>query len=372
MCHTLSGMLGTPLTLDDDKWTLASLPVSKGGLGLRSTEAHSPAAYVASHLLTKPLVQKLLGNVSTERDITGALEMLSTATKVCTTPLDTSKLSGEVTQKTLSLAIDESRKNELLAKPLSDRFKALVSSVGLYGTGAFLNAVPSPALGLRLTNRAFTLALKYRLGCPIYPQDSRCGACSVPADEFGDHAVASCSTGGDKIRRHNIIRNALVQAATSACLSPKLEEPNLLDRSAARPGDFTVNCWLRSAGKPKTAFDVTVTSPLQKSLLVKSAAEPEAALSRARDAKLSKYRDSLPADLDLIPLAVTTFGAWEYDALQNIREIARLHAANKGLVKATTEKFLLQKLSVSLQRENAELWMARDPTYAAASIDGLL
>ena len=66
---------------------------------------------------------------------------------------------------------------------------------------------------------------------------------------------------------------------------------------------------------------------------------------------------------------MTTF---QYDALQNIREIARLHAANKGLVKATMEKFLLQKLSVSLQRENAELWMARDPTYAAASIDSLL
>ena len=44
-----------------DKWQKASLPVSKGELGLCSAPLHAPAAYLDSSLRSASLVEGLLG-----------------------------------------------------------------------------------------------------------------------------------------------------------------------------------------------------------------------------------------------------------------------------------------------------------------------
>ena len=46
-------------------------------------------------------------------------------------------------------------------------------------------------------------------------------------DSFGNHALVCCG-GGDRTRRHNLLRNMVYYAASSAHLNPELEKPGLL------------------------------------------------------------------------------------------------------------------------------------------------
>ena len=49
-CQAFSKLLGASISTSDPRWILASLPVSLGGVGLRSAALHAPAAFVASNL----------------------------------------------------------------------------------------------------------------------------------------------------------------------------------------------------------------------------------------------------------------------------------------------------------------------------------
>ena len=240
-------------------------------------------------------------------------------------------------------------------------------------TGAFLNSIPSPALGLRMTSDVFSTALKYRLGSPIFPNDGDCGMCGKASDMMGDHAISACSGNGDKSRRHDLVRDAIFQAASAAALAPRREERGLISGRDARPGDITINGWSRSGGKPKTAFDVTVASPLAQNCIRRTTiGESKFVFENAINRKVTTYQKmNLPPDIDFIPLPVTTFGAWEENALANIIEIAAHQAHNTGKEKAGIKKHLLQKLSVCLQRENAEMLITRRPELPA-HVDGVL
>ena len=55
--------------------------------------------------------------------------------------------------------------------------------------------------------------------------------CDGVLDRFGDHALV-CSCGGDRTRRHNLLRNMAYYAASASNLNPELEKPGLL---AQRP-----------------------------------------------------------------------------------------------------------------------------------------
>ena len=137
---------------------MPSLPVSLGGLGLRSVAIHSAAAFTASTLQTEPIVAKLLAHVSSRRDTTVASSLLANSTANATTPLP-GPIDEKTPQKLLSRRVDESRLFVLEQMPLDERFKIVLQSVRQKGTGAFLNVVPSPALGLKIPPREFTLAL---------------------------------------------------------------------------------------------------------------------------------------------------------------------------------------------------------------------
>jgi hypothetical protein len=57
ICDSLSIILGK--TMDDHQWTQATLPVSLGGLGIRSAAAHAVASYTSSVAQTGPLVSSI-------------------------------------------------------------------------------------------------------------------------------------------------------------------------------------------------------------------------------------------------------------------------------------------------------------------------
>ena len=94
------------------------------------------------------------------------------------------------------------------------RARALALSSGLphAGAGDWLNVVPSPTLGLRLQDRVFRCSLQYRLGILLHNSPYPCPKCHRTANIFGDHQVG-CGGNGDRIARHNSIRDMVFSAA---------------------------------------------------------------------------------------------------------------------------------------------------------------
>ena len=83
-----------------------------------------------------------------------------------------------------------------------------MSSLSLKHAGDWLQVVPSPPLGLLLRAPEFKSAVLYRLGVPVFQREGPCVAYGQASDKHGDHAIA-CAARGERISRHNHLRDAL-------------------------------------------------------------------------------------------------------------------------------------------------------------------
>ena len=149
-------------------------------------------------------------------------------------------------QHHLSQAIDESVHQQLLSSASSPRDRALALSTTLPHAGDWLNCVPSSALGLHLQDREFRCCLRYWLGIPLHSSPYTCPECRHTADEHGDHQVG-CGGNGDRITRHNAIRDVLFSAALSAALAPSREAAGVVPDSL--PTSFSPS-GVRAAQQP--------------------------------------------------------------------------------------------------------------------------
>ena len=83
-------------------------------------------------------------------------------------------------------------------------------------------------------------------------------------DILGDHPLC-CKKSGDRITRHDRLRNLIFKLADTGLLAPELEKLGILgetDRSLRRPGDVSIKNWSLRRGP---AIDVAVISPLAAS-----------------------------------------------------------------------------------------------------------
>ena len=90
-------------------------------------------------------------------------------------------------------------------------------------------------------------------------EESACPISQAVADPLGDHQV-SCGGNGDRILRHDSIRDEFFSAAQSASSAPQREVLSLIPDSSSRPVDVYLLNWKR--GLP-AALDMAVISILQ-------------------------------------------------------------------------------------------------------------
>ena len=230
----------------------------------------------------------------------------------------------DVPQKIISLKIDL-HNHQLLNNQITGlevtRDIARLASLGLPHSGDWLNVVPSPALGLHLRPPEFIISVKYRLGMDIFSRDGQCTACPHHSDSRGDHAI-SCGYEGERISRHNHLRDALYNTAVMACLGPTREDRALIPGSDARPADVLIPNW--SGGKD-TAMDITVVNPLQAAFINGAATTPGHALTRRYGEKMTKHGEGCRrAGMVFLPLPVETLGGW-HD--QTVVQVKRLWSA---------------------------------------------
>lgn len=84
-----------------------------------------------------------------------------------------------------------------------------------------MTAVPSKEDGNDAIMRPhlFRTAVQYRLGIPLLKEAIPCPLCTQPIQPNGDHATC-CANSGDRITRHNALRDMVLESLTKACSLP--------------------------------------------------------------------------------------------------------------------------------------------------------
>ena len=178
----------------------------------------------------------------------------------------------------------------------------------------------TPSLGLHLRAPEFCYGMLHRLGAAIFQEEGPCIQCGIRSDKYGDHAI-SCGMSGERISRHNQLRDALFSAASSANLAPLREMRALIPESDSRPADILIP---RYTNGLDTCIDVTVINSCRLDLLLKSAEEPGHALNHIHKAKWSKHGAACErAGMVFLPLAIDTFGAIHAEGAQFLKKLGK-------------------------------------------------
>jgi len=222
------------------------------------------------------------------------------------------------------------------------------------------------------------------LRAPFAEEDHWCSLCDGVMDRFADHALVCCC-GGDRTRRHNLIRNEAFHSACAAGLFPELEKADLLpqrplqgsvyedgtrpgvgdsdDRpEARRPADVYIPRW-RSG--PPAAWDFAVTSGLRDDVLLSSVMDREAVLTNYEDFKenfKSTSTQCQQSGLSFIPMIMeASGGGWGKQARRVWSELAKKHSLAAGELTSDKDSAIqtLQRLSIILHRENARAILRR-------------
>ena len=228
--------------------------------------------------------------------------------------------------------------------------------------------MPNPALGIHLRGPEFIVMVKFRLGCKIYSVAGPCPACGKPSDVLGDHALC-CGQKGERIARHNALRDVIYAVAASAALGPTKEGRFLLPGSDRRPADVLVPHW---AGGRDAALDVTVIHSLQGGTVALAAATPGAALKVAHKRKVDGAAEACRRQgIVFVPLACESLGGWHEVADREVRKLGAALARNTGQEEQEATRHLFQRLSVSVMKGNAALLNNRVPNDPDTEVSGI-
>jgi len=365
----------TGLRPDSGQWGQATLGYKNAGLGLRSTEQHAPAAYLASAGGSYGCCARLDATYATDWGHATAAPDRALARLNSHLPAEeqfTLEAALKAGQRTLSQALDKvAFQTRHTASSMVDR-ATLISECqpGAYG---FLQAVPSTTLGLTFEPALFVEELQSRLCMSVLSDDRWCPLCDAVLDTRGLHA-RMCACGGDRVVRHNKTRNEVCRRAATAGLNPELEKAGLLlparpDSSTTtlrRPADVYLPTW--SFGTP-AALDFAVTAPQRLENLDQAATQPLAAAvayEQLKKTHLGTEAACLANGIQFIPMVAESTGAWAPTAAKVLRRIAHGAATSTGRSADDIHSEMLQSLSVTIRRANARAVLKRLPDCQSA------
>ena len=224
---------------NDSQWLQATLAMRMGGLGLRSLSKHSSAAYLSSRSCCVKLCQELDPQHTWEgQDPSSAVHHAAQ----CINEVSGSETIGlnpvpkDLKQRVLSSEIDAGALRQLTdPQSTSLSFRAHMSLLGLEGAGTWLHAIPSEVLGTKIAPQLYVPMLQCRPRIPFFEEPFFCPLCDGVMDVWGDHAL-TCACGGDRTKRHNLVRNTFARLAASAGWQPELEKPGLLHPRPSQGG----------------------------------------------------------------------------------------------------------------------------------------
>ncbi|CAG9087421.1 unnamed protein product [Plutella xylostella] len=340
--------------LSSSQWAQASLPIRHGGLGIRSVEGTSLAAFLASSHGVKNLVTRILSEHGDEFQIPFVEEALQTWTILC--PLsnpparpDTQRSWDDIQCKVALKKLEDSVSGAHLAR---------VKAAAKPESDAWLHALPSPVLGTLLDNDTLRVAVALRLGCDVC-EPHRC-ICGVGVEANGHHGL-SCGRCAGRFPRHHALNDLIRRALISANIPCVLEPPGLSRTDGKRPDGLTLVPWER--GK-SLLWDATCVSTFAASHVGSTKRIAGSAAESAATAKHAKY-SMLSKTYIFVPFAVETTGVWGFEAKQFLSSLSR-RLRERGQDRRSGS-YLAQRISLAIQRGNAASIMG---TFEPGTIRG--
>src|SRR5882757_401452 len=271
--------------LSDTAWGRAILPVRWGGLGVRDVSSLALPAFLASSAASAGLVCALLAprHLHPFATIVGFAE---DAWRI--------RCPGVLLPEPRPLA---QRWYDDPACGLA--FGSLIAGADVVGgasmlaarspgSGCWLEALPSPSLGLRLGDRELSIAVGLWLGCPVVGGHvCRCGA---PVAPDGHHGL-SCRRSAGRQPRHASINLILALALRSSGVPTQLEPGGLLAGDARRPDGATMVPWEHGRC---LAWDFTCPDTVPPSHILNSSIAAGSAGLTAESRKRQKYGEHIP------------------------------------------------------------------------------
>ena len=272
----------TNINLSDVQWKQASLPVKKGGLGIRLVSQVAPSAFLASAYGTQALQDSILRCNQAQSDpILGHALSFWSSLHNSTAPVGE---SANIQKNWDAPAVEESYKQILECQSdATDRARLL--AVSAPRSSDWLHALPISVCGLHLDDEAIRVAVGFRSGARICePHSCPCGA---QVDLRGIHSLSCRRSAGRTSRHHNL--NDIIWRALAKANIPSIREPPGLFRSdGKRPDGLTLIPW---HGGKCVAWDVTVADALASSYLHATASSAGGAAEIAAVRKRDKYRN---------------------------------------------------------------------------------
>ena len=195
-------------------------------------------------------------------------------------------------------------------------------------------------------------------------------------DTFGDHAL-TCSCGGDRTKRRNLIHNRTHRAALSAGFqTAELEKPDLppprpriegsSEDGSTILGDADNNGQRRPAdvrrGAP-VALDIAVTSGLREDWVALSERDPQQVLLQYEGFKcsfLETQRQCLDEGITFVPFVLEAVGGGVGpQGAAVIAELAKITASASGEPADRSAVSIMQNLQITLHKENARALLRR-------------
>ncbi|OXA58286.1 Retrovirus-related Pol polyprotein from type-2 retrotransposable element R2DM [Folsomia candida] len=327
-------------SLSPQSWLQSSLPVNKGGLGVRHAIDVAIPCFLASIYSSLPLAERLLPPHLHGID-TAIQEGEERWKSLGSSPLPPLEIRG--IQAIWEIPQQEGVINHLTTNATTLEDKARYHAMSQPNVGAWLNAIPSPQLGTHLPNETFRIAAALRLRCDIC-QPHKCSF-GEQVSTKGYHGL-SCKNSAGRHSRHAAANDVIARALRSAGV-PIIKEPAGCAREdGKRPDGLTLIPWAR--GK-SVVWDFTCSDTFAPSYLPQTSIRPGVAAEKAEDRKKKRYEQLMDSFL-FVPIAIETTGIWGKDGLSFIKEIG------SRITNITEEKratsFLLQRMSITVQRGN--------------------
>ena len=237
--HILCPLLNVDLS-QDLAWLQASLLIRAGGLGVCRATQLAPSAFLASAAGCSYLVQQIIPSSAVFSDPDPSIE---SAISIWSQGHSESPPSppNSFQQRTWDEPHVVATYNKLLDHPQDSQTKARLLAVSCPESGAWLNALPVAALGLRMSDDVIRVAAGLRLGVPLY-QPHHCTNCGAHVDTLGTHGL-SCRFSRECQPRHALLNDIIKRTLEVAKVPCHLEPSGLLRSDGKRPDGTTLVLW---------------------------------------------------------------------------------------------------------------------------------
>ena len=227
------------IRLDDCASKQASLPVRFGGIRIIKMTSIASSAYISSKLSCVELEASLLPDNLPLPPSPGDLDHAFTNWKACS---NTDALLSSTRQRDWSLAVFQNTRQLLLNSTVDAPDDATLLASAQKESGAWLEALPIPSLGLRLSDNEQRIVVSLHLGVPTCAEHT-C-ACNEKVGILGTHGL-KCKKSKGRFSRHHAVNDIIAcnWPLNLANFPAMLEPSGIIREDNKRPDGMTNVPW---------------------------------------------------------------------------------------------------------------------------------